>query len=134
MAGRNAFPVRARERLPLRALSGGLLALALSLGTAGGAAAEVCFLRGQQTFGMTITCIYDCFGQERRLTVSSLSICPLTIGEPQARPSGAGELPRPEEAPSAGAPQPAQPGAVPPTTLGQPPPTLPTLPPPPGRP
>jgi hypothetical protein len=115
----------------------GLAAWPLSL-----SAQQACFLRSQETFGQTKTCIYDCKGQQMRTTVSSLQVCPLTIGDtnpalmpsPWSKgPAGIG-VPRAEQPPALGeegAPPggaAAQPGAVPPARLGAQPPTLPTLP------
>lgn len=118
-----------RRFVPLLRATAALLAFGLSAGSAANGFAQGCFLKAQETFGMTRACIYDCYGQQMRRTISSNSICPLTTGDTDLAPSpwryGPGPAtPEPSrEAGSAGA---AQPGAVPPTSLGQPQTSLPT--------
>lgn len=129
-------PMR-RRRSALAAFAGVCLAAwPLSL-----SAQQACFLRSQETFGQTKTCIYDCKGQQMRTTVSSLQVCPLTIGDtnpaltpsPWSKgPAGIG-VPRAEQPPALGeeGARPggvAQPGAVPPARLGAELPTLPQAP------
>jgi hypothetical protein len=102
----------------------------LSLGSAPEALAQGCFLRSQQQFGTTRTCIYDCFGREMRTTVPANRICPLTTGEPAAPADGggAGGVTAPPTIGEPGAASGSPSGATPPTSLGQPPTALPTLP------
>lgn len=38
-----------------------------------------CFLNGEQRSGMNKICFYDCLGSAAAITVSSVSLCPLTI-------------------------------------------------------
>jgi hypothetical protein len=38
-----------------------------------------CFLTGEQMSGMNKICYYDCAGSSAAITVSSVSLCPLTI-------------------------------------------------------
>jgi len=41
--------------------------------------AVVCFSKGEQTSGMNKICYYDCLGSMAAITVSAVSLCPLTI-------------------------------------------------------
>ena len=41
--------------------------------------AVVCFKSGELTSGMNKICFYDCLGSEAAITVSAVSLCPLTI-------------------------------------------------------
>jgi hypothetical protein len=92
------------------------------------ALAQGCFLTSEQTFGMTKTCFYNCFGIEKRVTISSLRLCPLTTGDsgaeqqPQQAQPGAAQ---PEYQPPSGE---MKPWTAPPASLGQPLPTQPAVP------
>jgi hypothetical protein len=129
--------VTQHRRQPIRLGAAALLACALIAAAAAPALAQGqgCFLRSEQTFGMTKTCIYDCFGREMRTTVSSNRMCVLTTGDPgsaaspgAALPGAAAGAPVPG-APAASqdqsaAPSAAQPSAMPPTNLGTAPTSL----------
>lgn len=41
--------------------------------------AVVCFKTGEQISGMNKICFYDCLGSTAAITISSVSLCPLTI-------------------------------------------------------
>lgn len=41
--------------------------------------AATCFHKGEQTSGMNKICYYDCLGGTVAITISSISLCPLTI-------------------------------------------------------
>ena len=41
--------------------------------------AAICFKSGEQTSGMNKICYYDCLGSTKAITISSTSLCPLTI-------------------------------------------------------
>jgi len=41
--------------------------------------AVVCFKSGEQVTGMNKICYYDCMGSPVAITLSSVSLCPLTI-------------------------------------------------------
>lgn len=41
--------------------------------------AVMCFKTGEQTGGMNKICYYDCLGSPAAITVSSVSLCPLSI-------------------------------------------------------
>tara|TARA_B110000503_G_scaffold42186_1_gene69121 strand:+ start:161 stop:367 length:207 start_codon:yes stop_codon:yes gene_type:complete len=43
------------------------------------ASAVTCFKTGEQTSGMNKICYYDCMGSQAAITVSAVSLCPLTI-------------------------------------------------------
>ena len=38
-----------------------------------------CFFKGERTSGMNKICYYDCMGSEAAITISSVSLCPLSI-------------------------------------------------------
>ena len=38
-----------------------------------------CFGKGEETSGMNKICYYDCLGSAAAITISSTSLCPLTI-------------------------------------------------------
>ena len=38
-----------------------------------------CFFKGERTSGMNKICYYDCLGSEAAITISSVSLCPLSI-------------------------------------------------------
>lgn len=42
-------------------------------------AADVCMLKSESTSGMNKTCVYRCVGGEKSITISSVSLCPLTL-------------------------------------------------------
>ena len=42
-------------------------------------AATTCFKTGEQTSGFNKICMYDCLGSAKAITISSTSLCPLTI-------------------------------------------------------
>lgn len=113
-------------------VAGTLIAAAAAPALAQG---QGCFLRSQQTFGMTRTCIYDCFGREMRTTVSSNRMCVLTTGDPGSAASPGAALPGAAVgapvpgAPAASqgqsaAPSATQPSAMPPSNLGTAPSSL----------
>ena len=39
----------------------------------------MCFFKGERTSGMNKICYYDCLGSEAAITISSISLCPLSI-------------------------------------------------------
>lgn len=41
--------------------------------------AATCFNTGESSSGMTKICYYDCLGSPAAITVSAVSLCPLTI-------------------------------------------------------
>ncbi len=41
--------------------------------------AVVCFYKSEHVSGMNKICIYDCLGSEAAITISSVSLCPLSI-------------------------------------------------------
>ena len=41
--------------------------------------AVTCFKKGEQISGMNKICYYDCMGSTAAITISSVSLCPLTI-------------------------------------------------------
>ena len=41
--------------------------------------AVMCFKTGEQTSGMNKICYYDCLGSAVAITISSVSLCPLSI-------------------------------------------------------
>ena len=41
--------------------------------------AVMCFSTGERTSGMNKICYYDCLESEAAITISSVSLCPLTI-------------------------------------------------------
>lgn len=41
--------------------------------------AAVCFKSGEQVSGMNKICYYDCLGSQTAITISAVSLCPLTI-------------------------------------------------------
>ena len=41
--------------------------------------AVTCFKTGEETSGMNKICYYDCMGSSAAITVSSVSLCPLSI-------------------------------------------------------
>jgi len=41
--------------------------------------AVTCFKTGEQTSGMNKICYYNCMGSTAAITISSVSLCPLTI-------------------------------------------------------
>ena len=43
--------------------------------------AVTCFKTGEETSGMNKICYYDCMGSGAAITVSAVSICPLTINQ-----------------------------------------------------
>ncbi len=113
------------RRIAVLVLIGGL-----SIASAPPALAQGCFLRSQELFGTTRTCIYDCFGREMRTTVPATRICPLTTGDvgpatDAGGPAGVTAPPTIGEDSAAGS---GVPGATPPTSLGRPPAALPTQP------
>jgi hypothetical protein len=42
-------------------------------------ASMTCFSTGEQTSGMNKICYYDCLGSQAAITVSSVSLCPMSI-------------------------------------------------------
>ena len=42
-------------------------------------AGVTCFKSGEQTSGMNKICYYNCLGSTKAITISSTSLCPLTI-------------------------------------------------------
>ena len=38
-----------------------------------------CFYKGERTSGMNKICYYDCLGSEAAITISSVSLCPMSI-------------------------------------------------------
>ena len=56
-----------------------ILALALLLSAASASAGTAFFVREIQTGGMTKQCVYDYLGNTIVITVSAVSICPLSI-------------------------------------------------------
>lgn len=42
-------------------------------------ASVTCFSKGEQTSGMNKICYYDCLGSAAAITISAVSLCPLTI-------------------------------------------------------
>lgn len=38
-----------------------------------------CFLKGEQTSGMTKICYYDCLGSPAAITLDAVALCPLSI-------------------------------------------------------
>lgn len=38
-----------------------------------------CFYKGERTSGMNKICYYDCLGSEAAITISNVSLCPLSI-------------------------------------------------------
>jgi len=53
-----------------------LIALTLAAGTA---YAGMAFFQYERTTGMTKQCVYDYLGSEYTITISAISLCPLTI-------------------------------------------------------
>ena len=43
------------------------------------AANTTCFATGEQISGMNKICFYDCLGSAAAITISSISLCPLSI-------------------------------------------------------
>lgn len=43
--------------------------------------AVMCFKTGESTSGMNKICYYDCLGSAAAITISSVSLCPLTINQ-----------------------------------------------------
>lgn len=41
--------------------------------------AATCFATGEQVSGMNKICYYDCLGSQAAITISSVSLCPLSI-------------------------------------------------------
>jgi hypothetical protein len=41
--------------------------------------AMICFFKSEEQSGMTKICYYDCLGSRAAITVSSTTICPLSI-------------------------------------------------------
>jgi len=41
--------------------------------------AATCFFKGERTSGMNKICYYDCMGSEAAITISNVSLCPLSI-------------------------------------------------------
>jgi hypothetical protein len=41
--------------------------------------AVACFKTGEETSGMNKICYYNCLGSRAAITISSVSLCPLTI-------------------------------------------------------
>jgi hypothetical protein len=41
--------------------------------------AMVCFKTGEETSGLNKICYYNCMGSQAAITISSVSLCPLTI-------------------------------------------------------
>lgn len=39
----------------------------------------MCFFKYERTSGLNKICFYDCCGSERAITVSSVTLCPLSI-------------------------------------------------------
>lgn len=44
-------------------------------------ASMTCFKTGEQISGMNKICFYDCLGSAAAITISSVSLCPLTINQ-----------------------------------------------------
>ena len=44
-------------------------------------AASACFLSGEQTSGMNKICFYNCVSGTKAITVSAVSMCPLSISQ-----------------------------------------------------
>lgn len=44
-------------------------------------ASVMCFKTGEQTSGMNKICFYDCLGSAAAITISSVSLCPLSINQ-----------------------------------------------------
>jgi hypothetical protein len=55
------------------------LAIAIGLMVSLSANAGVAFLKGERVTGMTKQCFYDHLGSTYTITLSSVSLCPLTI-------------------------------------------------------
>ena len=45
------------------------------------AKAVTCFKTGEETSGMNKICYYDCMGSSAAITVSAVSLCPLSINQ-----------------------------------------------------
>lgn len=43
--------------------------------------AAICFKTGERTSGMNKICYYDCLGSTAAITVSAVSLCPLSIDQ-----------------------------------------------------
>lgn len=43
--------------------------------------AVLCFKTGERTSGMNKICYYDCLGSASAITISSVSLCPLSINQ-----------------------------------------------------
>lgn len=68
-----------------------IIAVLLAMGANGGVPAEstqpnpeerlalMCFKSGEVISGMNKICFYDCLGSTVAITISSVSLCPLTI-------------------------------------------------------
>jgi hypothetical protein len=41
--------------------------------------AMVCFKTGEETSGLNKICYYNCMGSQAAITISAVSLCPLTI-------------------------------------------------------
>lgn len=44
--------------------------------------ASACFLKGEQVSGMNKICYYQCVNGDRAITISSVSLCPLSLNRP----------------------------------------------------
>lgn len=50
-------------------------------------AASACFLSGEQVSGMNKICYYNCVGGTRAITISAVSLCPLSLNNSPVAPS-----------------------------------------------
>ena len=49
-------------------------------------AAQACFLTGEQISGMNKICYYNCIGGTRAITISSVSLCPISLNREPEKP------------------------------------------------
>lgn len=62
-----------------------IITLAAALSFSFLASAETCFGAGEVSAGMNKICYYDCLGGKASKTVSSVSLCPLSISKGESR-------------------------------------------------
>lgn len=60
--------------------------------------ASACFLSGEQTSGMNKICFYDCVSGTKAITVSAVSLCPLSLSQAPIKGADYASLkPRPKQ-------------------------------------
>ena len=60
--------------------------------------ASACFLSGEQSSGMNKICFYNCVSGTKAITVSAVSLCPLSISQaPTKAPNYAAIKPLPDQ-------------------------------------